>query len=117
VSDDQTVDVYVVDTGVEDDPSFAFPVSYDYSYYDVGNVHSSDCNGHATHVSGLIASKIYGVSPWNVQIHSVKALDCQGKGDFASLTAAFLWIKQHRSLTRRSIINLSWDPTEVKAPL
>lgn len=107
ISDDQMVDVYVVDTGVQDDPSFVFPVSYDYSYYDVGNVHSSDCNGHGTHVAGLIASKIYGVSPWNVQLHSVKALDCRGKGDFASLTSALLWIKQHLSSTRRSIINLS----------
>jgi subtilisin family serine protease len=107
VPDDQIVDVYVIDTGVENDPSFVLPVSYDYSYYDSGNVHSFDCNGHATHVAGLIASVTYGVSPWNVQIRSVKALDCQGKGDFASLTAAFLWIKQHKSSTRRSVINLS----------
>ena len=107
VPDDQIVDVYVVDTGVQNDPSFVLPVSYDYSYYDVDNVHSSDCNGHATHVAGLVASTTYGVSPWNVQIHSIKALDCQGKGDFASLTAAFLWIDKHKSSTRRSIINLS----------
>ena len=105
--DDDIVDVFVVDTGVQNDPSFVLPVSYDYSYYDADGAHASDCNGHATHVAGLIASTSYGVSPWNVQIRSIKALDCQGKGDFASLTAAFTWIKQNKSPTRRSIINLS----------
>lgn len=107
LTSEEMIDVYVIDTGVANDPSFIYPVSYDYSYYDIGGKHDGDCNGHGTHVAGLISSSVYGVSPKNVQIHSIKALDCRGKGDFASLTAALLWIKQHRSPTRRAIINMS----------
>jgi Subtilase family len=107
VPDDEIVDVYVLDTGVSNHPSFYRPVVYDYSYYGKDGRHSKDCNGHGTHVAGLVASRDYGVSPWNVQIRSVQTLNCDGDGDFASMTSALLWVKQHKSKSRRSIINMS----------
>jgi hypothetical protein len=107
LSEENVVDVYVLDTGIQDHPSFARRVSYDYSYYDANSMHSSDCNGHGTHVGGLIASSTYGVSPWNVQLHSVKVLDCEGDGDFASMLSGLTWISNNLSPTRKSVINLS----------
>lgn len=104
MGNDTIVDVYIMDTGVTNHSTFVRPVQYDFTYYNDG---LEDCNGHGTHVGGLVASTIYGASPWNVQIHSIRILDCFGRGDFGGIISGLLWIKFNKSPTRRSVINLS----------
>jgi subtilisin family serine protease len=61
------VTAYVLDTGVAlSDPGFGGRAS--------GDV---DCNGHGTHVAGIIGSSQYGVAT-GVKIVSIKVADCSG---------------------------------------
>lgn len=43
-----------------------------------------DCNGHGTHVAGLVASNIAGYNP-KATLHSIKVLGANGKGSDSSL--------------------------------
>lgn len=105
-NDGSNVDVYVLDTGIYKHETFDNRLTHGYSYYDDNNVHDTDCNGHGTHVAGLIASNVYGTAV-NTNVISVKVLDCDGKGDYASIVAGLVWIRQQYNATKRSIINMS----------
>lgn len=100
------VHVYVVDTGIQPHSTFRQPVRQDYSFFGFNGVPTGDCNGHGTHVAGLVASEIYGVAV-DVQLHAIQVLDCDGSGSIASLAAGLLWIEQRAPAGQPSLINLS----------
>ena len=51
----------------------------------------ADCNGHGTHVAGLLGGLNAGVAK-NVQIRALRALDCEGDGDTNNIIAAIDWL-------------------------
>lgn len=104
-----TVDAYVLDSGVD----------YDHEDFDGRAIHgtetvdgsgsSTDCHGHGTHVAGTIGSTTYGVAP-NVQIVSVRVVDCNGNGFASGVATAVQWVIAEASAKapqRRGVINLS----------
>jgi len=68
-----------------------------------------DCNGHGTHVAGIIGGKTYGVAP-KVNLVAVKILNCDNEFDdegFDDIMEAFKWIKE-RAVPDKSVVNMSW---------
>lgn len=91
------VDAYVIDTGIDTSLS-QFGGRADRVYG------GTDCNGHGTHVAGIIGSKSYGVAK-GVRLHSVRVLGCDGSAATSDVIAGINWVAAHHGA--RSVANLS----------
>ncbi|MEE9147973.1 MAG: S8 family serine peptidase, partial [Candidatus Tectomicrobia bacterium] len=71
-----------------------------------------DCNGHGTHVAGIIAGNTVGIAP-DVQLYAVRVLDCQGAGFVSYLLNGLEWIYLHNTnsplnnLPKIDVVNMS----------
>jgi subtilisin family serine protease len=57
---------------------------------------TDDCNGHGTHVAGIIGGRTYGVAK-NVRLYALRVLDCDNHGALSSVVSAVnyvTWIRQ-----------------------
>jgi subtilisin family serine protease len=91
------VDAYVIDTGIDTSlTQFGGRANQVYG--------GADCNGHGTHVAGIIGAKTYGVAK-SVRLHSVQVLDCEGAGTTSDVIAGVNWVAAHHGA--RSVANLS----------
>jgi subtilisin family serine protease len=90
------VKVYVLDTGVANDPGFSGRLSGDIS----------DCNGHGTHVAGIIGSNEFGVAR-GAQIVSLKVADCSGGVNPATVVSAINWIIKNHPKGTPGVVNMS----------
>ncbi|MEU8628639.1 PKD domain-containing protein [Streptomyces sp. NPDC048669] len=103
-NDGSGVTAFVVDTGVDlGHPDFEGRATSGYDFID-GDSDASDCAGHGTHVAGTIGSKSYGVAK-NVDIVSVRVLDCEGSAPWSTVIAGIDWVAQNA--TGPSIGNMS----------
>lgn len=64
----------------------------------------NDCNGHGTHVAGVVGGGTFGVAK-AVRLVSVRVLDCTGSGSIAGVMAGIDWITTHHGA--RAIANVS----------
>lgn len=88
------VHVYVVDTGIRrTHTQFTGRVGngFDITAGGIGN----DCNGHGTHMAGIIAGTTYGVAK-QATLHPVRVLDCNGSGSYSNVIAGVNWVTQNR---------------------
>ena len=100
------VDVYVVDSGISaTHQQFGGRVSTGYSAF-VDTVGSTDCNGHGTHVAGVIGANTYGVAK-DVSLIPVRVLNCTGGGSTANVLAAVEWIIDDHADTKPAVANFS----------
>jgi subtilisin family serine protease len=91
------VDAYVIDTGIDTSLSqFGGRANTVYG--------GSDCNGHGTHVAGIIGSRTYGVAK-GVKLHAVKVLNCDGEGTTSDVIAGIKWVTKNHAA--KSVANLS----------
>lgn len=107
LNDARDVDVYIVDTGVRTTHN-EFEGRAEFLHDATSNKITSDCNGHGTHVAGIVAGTTYGVAK-KVHIYSVRVLDCEGKGsvDDVMEAAEVIIDKAATRKPRRGVINLS----------
>ncbi|HLZ38627.1 MAG TPA: S8 family serine peptidase [Mycobacteriales bacterium] len=109
-----TIDIAVVDTGVDlDTPDLAGRIAPGYNAWTGGRTPPQDDNGHGTVVAGAAAATtdnhvgIAGAA-WTARIIPVKALDASGWGDDVHVSAGIQWAVDHGA----EIINLSLgDPS------
>lgn len=101
------VSVYVVDTGIYDGSvDLAGRVAPGFTAFDDGRG-TSDCNGHGTHVAGLIAGTAYGVAK-SATLVPVRVLDCTGSGSVSGIIAGLDWVmSDHASSGRPGVVNMS----------
>jgi subtilisin family serine protease len=59
--------------------------------FDAFRGNGQDCNGHGTHVAGILGGKTFGVAK-KVKIISVKVLDCAGSGTTSNVVAGINWV-------------------------
>jgi subtilisin family serine protease len=100
------VTVYVVDTGIAAHSDFGSRVAPGFNAL-ADNAGTTDCNGHGTHVAGIIGGTNYGVAT-SVTLVPVRVLDCTGAGTTSSLLAGLEWVIQdHAASPRPSVANMS----------
>lgn len=100
------VTAYVVDTGIlAEHLDFGGRVAAGFSAF--GDGVTTDCNGHGTHVAGIIGGNHYGVAKSSTLV-PVRVLDCNGAGSLSTLIAGLDWILQDQAQNPRpSVVNMS----------
>jgi subtilisin family serine protease len=100
------VTVYVVDTGIAMHSDLGGRVAPGFTAFD-DNVGAADCNGHGTHVAGLIGGNLFGVAK-NATLVPVRVLDCNGSGTISSVLAGLDWVMQdHAQSGGPAVMNMS----------
>lgn len=95
-SDGYGVNAYVIDTGI-------LITHYEFSQRAVGlydaidsESNAIDCNGHGSHVAGIIGGRDFGVAK-NVRLFSVRVLDCQGTGAWSDVIDGVNFVTWHHA--------------------
>ena len=101
------VRVYVIDSGISPHLDFGWRLASGYSAI-VDDQGTRDCNGHGTHVAGIIGGYTYGVAD-GVTLVPVRVLDCKGKGSISVLLDGLQWVMIDRYFYGRpSVANMSF---------
>ncbi|HEX8907515.1 MAG TPA: S8 family serine peptidase, partial [Longimicrobiaceae bacterium] len=96
------VRAYILDTGIQHDhPQFGTRAQ---NVYDAFGGTGEDCNGHGTHVAGIVGAATYGVAK-NVYLRGVRVLDCNGSGSTSAIVAAIDWVRTNA--VKPAVANLS----------
>ncbi|HEV7905067.1 MAG TPA: S8 family serine peptidase [Pyrinomonadaceae bacterium] len=97
--------VYVIDGGIRlTHQEFGGRAAF--AYDNVGDGRNGvDCNGHGTHVAGIIGGKTYGVAK-DAKLWSVRVLNCLNQGTTARIIAGVDWVAANR--VKPAVANLSF---------
>jgi len=102
------VQAYVLDTGVRrDHPEFAGRVAGGFNVLD-RSADTRDCNGHGTHVSGILASSTYGVAK-AASVVPVKIFGCGSSTTLSAILAGLDWATADHRPGQKAVANLSFD--------
>ena len=102
--DGDGVTVYVIDSGIRaSHAEFGGRASVGTDLVRDGR-NGVDCDGHGTHVAGIIGGATYGVAK-KVKLVAVRALNCNGSGTASRLIAAINWVAEHH--VPNSVANVS----------
>ncbi|WP_344130378.1 S8 family peptidase [Luedemannella flava] len=110
------VHVYVMDTGIRRDhvefggravPGLDLVTNDPFSAVATAEPekYPADCNGHGTHVAGIIGGARYGLAK-QATLVDVRVLNCAGGGSVARVVAALNWVSEHA--VRPAVANLSF---------
>ena len=95
-NDGEGVNAYVIDTGILTTHwEFRGHASAIYDALE-GEGISVDCNGHGTHVAGIIGGRTFGVAK-KVRLFSVRVLDCQGTGSWSDVINGVNFVTWHHA--------------------
>lgn len=91
------VNAYIIDTGI-------LPTHWEFqgrasAIYDAISGEGTigvDCNGHGSHVAGIIGGQTFGVAK-NVSLLSVRVLNCQGTGAWSDVINGVNFVTWHHS--------------------
>jgi subtilisin family serine protease len=91
------VNVYVIDTGILtthwEFRGRAFGI---YDFEGEGTNGGIDCNGHGSHVAGVIGGRTFGVAK-RVRLFGVRVLDCQGSGSWSNVIDGVNFVTWHHA--------------------
>jgi subtilisin family serine protease len=94
-NDGTGVNAYVIDTGI-------LTTHWEFSDRAVGvydaldhEGNAMDCNGHGTHVAGIIGGRTFGVAK-QVRLFSVRVLNCDGTGKWSDVIDGVNFVTWHR---------------------
>jgi subtilisin family serine protease len=100
------VDAYILDTGINSSHiEFTGRIKPGYSSVEDGNG-IEDCNGHGSHVSGIVGGTTYGVAK-SVSIIPVRILGCAATGTTSSLLSGINWMIENHQDGQPAVANLS----------
>jgi subtilisin family serine protease len=94
LNDGRGVNVYVIDTGI-------LPTHWElrgraFAIYDVFDGNGVDCNGHGSHVAGIIGGRTFGVAK-KVRLFGVRVLNCQGTGSWSDVIDGVNFVTWHHT--------------------
>ena len=100
------VSVYVVDTGIAPHADFSSRLATGFDAVGDNNG-PTDCNGHGTHVAGIVAGNYFGVAK-SATLVPVRVLDCTGMGTISSVLSGLDWVLQdHAQMATPAVVNMS----------
>ncbi|KCV73120.1 hypothetical protein H696_00664 [Fonticula alba] len=102
------VDVYVVDTGINNGHTdFGGRSSSGYNFHS-GTPNANDDNGHGTHCAGTIGGTTWGVAK-KANLIGVKVLGALGSGSLSNVAAGVSWSAQQHAASahKRSVASMS----------
>ncbi len=91
-NDGQGVNAYVIDTGIF--PTHSEFIERAFAIYDALEGAGLDCNGHGSHVAGIIGGRTYGVAQ-RVHLLGVRVLNCQGAGTWSDVIDGVNFVTWH----------------------
>lgn len=99
------VTVYVLDSGINASHNdFGGRVRNGFNFSTT--LPAGDCNGHGTHVAGIVGGSVHGVAK-EVSLVSLRVLDCQNRGFVIDMVDAINWaIGDHQS-GQAAVMNIS----------
>jgi subtilisin family serine protease len=96
------VRAYIIDTGIQTSHTqFGGRAAV---AYDAFGGTGQDCNGHGTHVAGIVGSATYGMAK-AVRLMSVRVLDCNGSGTWSGVIAGMDWVANNH--IKPAVANMS----------
>ena len=85
------VHAYIIDTGIHSTHNeFSGRVGNGYTAINDGRG-VEDCNGHGTHVAGIVGGTTYGLAK-QVTLHPIRTLGCNGSGSLSGVIAGVDWV-------------------------
>jgi subtilisin family serine protease len=72
--------------------------------FDATGGNGQDCNGHGTHVAGVVGGSTYGVAK-GVRLRAVRVLNCSGSGSTSGIIAGVDWVRVNH--VKPAVANLS----------
>lgn len=104
-----SVTAYIIDTGIRiSHPEFGGRASIG---IDTVGGNGDDCNGHGTHVAGIVGGATVGVAK-SVRLISVRVLNCSGAGTVSGVIAGVDWVTAHaRTTGAPAVANMSLGGT------
>ncbi|MFC7616234.1 trypsin-like serine protease [Actinokineospora soli] len=100
----QGVNVYIVDTGIRySHQEFEGRAKFAVDFV-VPSTNGNDCHKHGSHVAGIVGGKTRGVAK-KVTLHSVRILDCNGRGLDSDVVVAADWLASNA--VKPAVANLS----------
>jgi len=100
------VKAYVIDTGINTAHNeFGGRAIGGYDAVD-GSLPAADCNGHGTHVAGIVGGATYGVAK-SVTLVAVRVLDCNGSGSNSGVIAGVDWVTSDHAAGAPAVANMS----------
>ncbi len=94
-NDGTGVNAYIIDTGIlATHYEFRERASAIYDAIEGEGIIAADCNGHGSHVAGIIGGQTFGVAK-NVRLLSVRVLNCQGTGSWSNVIDGVNFVTWH----------------------
>jgi subtilisin family serine protease len=98
------VNAYIIDSGIRaTHTDFGGRVVSAFTYINDGRG-TSDCNGHGTHVAGVVGGATHGLAK-SVRLHAVRVLDCAGQATISAVAAGVDWVTANH--VKPAVANLS----------
>ena len=96
-NDGEGVNAYVIDTGIlTTHYEFRGHATSIFDAFGSEGVIGVDCNGHGSHVAGIIGGRTFGVAK-NVRLFGVRVLNCQGAGAWSDVINGVNFVTWHRA--------------------
>ena len=93
------VHVYIIDTGIRvTHVEFGSRASVSFDAVSDGQ-NGLDCNGHGTHVAGIVGGATWGVAK-GAYLHAVRVLGCTGTGLLSNVLAGVDWVTANHEIHR-----------------
>ena len=96
-NDGTGVNAYIIDTGIlATHYEFRERAAAIYDAVESEGIIGADCNGHGSHVAGIIGGQTFGVAK-NVHLLSVRVLNCQGTGSWSDVIDGVNFVTWHHA--------------------
>jgi subtilisin family serine protease len=100
------VTAYIIDTGIHGSHvDFSGRVSPGINTVD-SSPSTSDCNGHGTHVAGIVGGETYGMAK-DVSLVAVRVFGCEDSTATSAIIAGVDWATGHHQAGQNAVANMS----------